>query len=330
MSAVAFEAAAADRAARFGGGDDPIVAREVLILAGVLVTLIVVAGLLSPAFLSPGNVGNIAVQAAPLCIAVLGQMIVIVARGLDLSVGSLMASVAVMATAFETTRNEMVLPIVFATLAFAALVGFVNGWLVVRRAISPFLATLAMMIVLQGLRFAYTQGAPSGELPPGLRFIGTGSVFGVPFSVLVVAAVAAVMVLLLHRSSFGRRVFVVGTNPRAADLVGIDSGRITIACYTIGALLAGVAGLVLIGYVGTVDNWVGRGYELDSIVAAVIGGVVLGGGAGSVLGALLGALILVLLFNIVLILGLPVELQLVIKGVVILLAAAVHVRRVGR
>jgi ribose/xylose/arabinose/galactoside ABC-type transport system permease subunit len=309
--------------------DNPILAREVLILLGVLVTLVVLAGLLSPAFLSPGNLGNIVVQSAPLCVAVLGQMLIIVARGLDLSVGSLMATVAVMATAFETTSNAMVLPIVLATLGFAALVGLANGWLVVRRGISPFLATLAMMTVLQGVRFAYTKGAPSGELPPGVRYIGTGLVLGLPFSIFVVAAATLVMVLLLHRSAFGRRVYIVGTNPRAAELVGIAASRVTIACYVIGAVLSGLAGLLLIGYVGTVDNWVGRGYELDSIVAAVIGGVVLGGGAGSVLGALLGALILAALFNIVLMLGLPVELQLVIKGLIIVLAAAVHVRRVA-
>lgn len=310
--------------------DNPAVGREVLILGGVLLALIAFAGVCSPAFLTPGNLGNLVVQAAPLCIAVLGQMIVITVRGLDLSVGSLMATVAVMATAFETTSNAMVLPIVATTLVFAAAVGAANGWLVVARGISPFLATLATMIVLQGLRFAYTKGAPSGELPPGIRFIGTGSLAGLPFSVLVVAAVALAMVVLLHRTAFGRRVWIVGTNPRAAELVGISASRVTIACYAIGGLLAGLAGLVLIGYVGTVDNWVGRGYELDSIVAAVIGGVLLGGGAGSVLGALLGALILVVLFNLVLILGLPVEVQLVIKGLVIVAAAAVHVRRVGR
>lgn len=309
--------------------DNPILAREALILAGVLAALVALAGALSPAFLSPGNLSNIAVQAAPLCIAVLGQMLIIIVRGLDLSVGSLMACVAVLATSFGSTDNAMVLPIVISSLVFAAVVGAVNGWLVVGRGISPFLATLATMIVLQGLRFAYTKGAPSGDLPAGIRFIGTGTVGGLPFAVFVVATITAAMAVLLHRSSFGRQVFIVGTNPRAAELVGLADRRITIVCYALGSTLAGVAGLVLIGYVGTVDNWVGRGYELDSIVAAVIGGVVLGGGAGSVLGALLGALVLVVLFNIVLILGLPVELQLVIKGLVIVLAAAVHVRRVA-
>jgi ribose/xylose/arabinose/galactoside ABC-type transport system permease subunit len=311
-------------------GDNPVLSREVLILAGVLLVLIAVASVMSPAFLSAGNLGNVLVQAAPLCLAVSGQSLVIIARGLDLSVGSLMASVAVMATAFESTSNAMLAPIIMSTLAFATLVGGVNGYLVVRRSISPFLATLAMMIVLQGLRFAYTKGAPSGDLPPGLRVIGTGTLGGVPIAVLIVVLVTLAMIALLHYSAFGRRVYIVGTNPRAADLVGIDSGLVTIVCYAIGSLLAGAAGLLLIGYVGTVDNWVGRGYELDSIVAAVVGGVVLGGGAGSVLGALLGALILIVLFNIVLILGLPVEAQLVIKGFIIVLAAAVHVRRVSR
>lgn len=307
--------------------DDPLAGREVLVLLGVLAALVAGAGILSPAFLQPGNLANILVQAAPLCIAVMGQMIVILARGLDLSVGSLMATVAVLTTAFETTSNAMALPIAACGLALAALIGFINGWLVVRRCVSPFLATLSMMIVLQGLRFAYTKGAPSGELPPLLRELGTGTLAGIPVSIALVAAIATAMSVLLHRTAFGRQVFIVGTNPRAADLVGIRSGRVTIACYAIGGLLSGTAGLVLIGYVGTVDNWVGRGYELDTIVAAVIGGVLLGGGAGSVLGALLGALILVVLFNIVLILGLPVELQLVIKGLVIVLAAAVHAKR---
>jgi ribose transport system permease protein len=102
-----------------------------------------------------------------------------------------------------------------------------------------------------------------------------------------------------------------------------------VLAYVISAVMAGLGGLFLVGYVGTVDNWVGRGFELDSIVAAIIGGVALTGGVGTVAGALLGALILVVIFNIVVILGLPVEFQLIIKGLVIVLAAAVHIRRAG-
>jgi ribose/xylose/arabinose/galactoside ABC-type transport system permease subunit len=307
--------------------DQPIVSREVWILLGALAVLTIVASLLSPAFLSVGNLSNLSVQAVPLCLAVLGQSLVILVRGLDLSVGSLMATVAVIATAFSTTSDAMIVPIVLTMLIFAALVGFINGYLVVQRGVSPFLATLAMMILLQGLRFMYTHGAPSGELPAGIRWIGTGTIYGIPVSIGLLTLVVAALIVLLHRSSLGRKVYITGTNPRAAELVGISSSHVTWICYVLGGFLSGLAGLVLLGYVGTVDNWVGKGYELDSIVAAVVGGVVLGGGVGSVMGALLGALILLVLFNIVLILGLPVEGQYIIKGLIIILAAAVHARR---
>ena len=135
---------------------------------------------------------------------------------------------------------------------------------------------------------------------------------------------AFVLWVLLHRSVFGRKVFIVGGNPRAAELVGVRSVRTTIWCYVICSVMAGIGGLFLVGFVGTVDNWVGRGYELDSIVAAVIGGVVLSGGRGSIVGALLGAFILVLVFNIIVIVGLPVQGQLIVKGLVIICAAAIY------
>ena len=303
---------------------------EVYALLAFLALLVLVAALLSPAFLSLANVRDILTQAAPLGFVVVGQAFVIMVRGLDLSVASVMATVAVLATAFNAGSDTMI-PVIFAaSMALAAAVGLVNGLLVAKRGVSPFLATLAMMIVLQGLRFAYTQGAPAGTLPPGMRWLGTGTILGVPANIVALAVVATALALLLHRSALGRRITMVGGNPRAADLVGVRSDRITILAYVISSMMAGLAGLFLVGYVGTVDNWVGRGYELDSIVAAIIGGVALTGGTGTVPGALLGALVLVVIFNIVVILGLPIEVQLIIKGLVIVLAAAIHMRRVGK
>lgn len=301
---------------------------EVYALSGFLVALVCVAALLSPAFLSAANVRDILTQAAPLGFAVLGQAIVIMVRGLDLSVASVMATVAVLATSFNASSDAMIPLIFVAALLLAGTVGLVNGWLVAKRGVSPFLATLAVMIVLQGLRFAYTQGAPAGTLPSGFRWLGTGVILGVPVNIVALALVAIAFGLMLHRTTLGRRIMMVGGNPRAADLVGVRSDRITMLAYVLGAMMAGLAGLFLVGYVGTVDNWVGRGYELDSIVAAIIGGVALAGGAGTIPGALLGVLVLVVLFNIVVILGLPIEVQLIIKGLVIVLAAAIHMRRV--
>ncbi|MEM7528580.1 MAG: ABC transporter permease [Pseudomonadota bacterium] len=312
-------------AARSGG--EPFAAKlQQFAVPIALVALMGVATAVQPSFLSPNNLQDILTQAAPLALVVLGQAFVILVRGLDLSVASLMASVAVLATAFNATSDAMIPVIFVAAVAVSAAVGLINGLLVTKRNVSPFLATLAMMIVLQGIRFYYTQGSPSGSLPEGFRFLGAGQMLGIPVNVLALALSFAVLGWLLHKSSFGRKIYITGGNPVAADLVGIRSHRVIIACYMISSVMAGIAGLFLVGFVGTVDNWVGRGYELDAIVACVIGGVALTGGRGTLWGAAAGALILVLIFNIVIILGLPVQAQLMIKGLIIIIAAALFAR----
>lgn len=289
-----------------------------------LVVLLIVASIASPAFLNPRNLLDLATQAAPLGIVVLGQALVIMVRGLDLSVASLMATVAVLATAFQASSDAMIGPIFIAAIVFSVLVGFANGLIITKRKVSPFLATLAMMIILQGIRFAYTGGAPVSTLPPGIAFLANGLFLGLPVNLWVLAIIAIVLGVVLTRSKFGRLIYMVGGNPKAAELVGVSSDRVTIACYVICSALSGIAGLFLLGYVGTVSNWVGQGYELDSIIAAVMGGVALGGGRGSVFGALLGVAILVVISNLVLLLGLPIEMQLIVKGLIIIGAAAFY------
>lgn len=289
--------------------------------------LVLLTAAVSPAFRSPTNLQNVLTNVAPLAIAVLGQSMVILVRGFDLSVSSVMATAAVIATQFEGAGG-LALPLtLLATLVMSLIVGLANGFLVTKRDMSPFLATLATMIVLQGLRFAWTRGAPSGRVPPELQLIGAGQFFGVPINLLVLAVLTLIIWVVLAKTPFGRRVYMVGGGPRAAELVGVNVDRTTIACYVASAVLAGIGGLVLVGYVSGVDNWVGRGYELDSIVAAVMGGVALSGGRGSVLGGILGAFLLTVIFNIVLLLGFPVQLQFVVKGLIIILAMAVY--RVG-
>jgi ribose/xylose/arabinose/galactoside ABC-type transport system permease subunit len=289
-----------------------------------LALLLLVAALASPAFLLPANLLNLLTIAAPLGMVVLGQTFVILVRGLDLSVASLMATVAVLATAFRATSDTMIPAIFVAAIVMSALVGLVNGWLVARRGVSPFLATLSTMIILQGARFAYTGGAPISTLPPSMSTLATGHVLGLPINLWALGLLAAVLGVLLHKSRFGREIYMVGGNPEAARLVGLSPDRITIICYVICSVCAGIGGLFLLGYVGTVSNWVGQGYELDSIVAAVMGGVALSGGRGSIFGALLGVAVLIVINNVVILLGMPIEAQLIIKGVIIIGAAAFY------
>jgi ribose/xylose/arabinose/galactoside ABC-type transport system permease subunit len=293
-------------------------------LAIFLCVLLAVAAVVSPAFLRPANLVNVLTIAAPLGMVVVGQTFVIMVRGLDLSVASLMATVAVLATAFKATTNDAIPMIFLAAIAFSAAVGLISGWFVAKRNVSPFLATLAMMIILQGVRFAYTGGAPISTLPPGMAFLAGGRFFGVPVNLIVLALLAAALGIVLHRSRLGRLIFMVGSNPKAAFLNGVPRDRVVILCYVICSVCAGIGGLFLLGYVGTVSNWVGQGYELDSIVAAVMGGVALSGGRGNVFAALLGVAVLVVINNLVLLLGLPIEMQLIIKGVIIIGAAAFY------
>jgi ribose/xylose/arabinose/galactoside ABC-type transport system permease subunit len=288
------------------------------------VVLTVGAALFAPGFRSPNNLQNVLTNAAPLGVVVLGQCLVILVRGFDLSVASVMATAAVIATSFDETTNWSVLPVLTVSLLMALIVGSVNGYLVTQRKVSPFLATLAMMIVLQGVRFAWTKGTASGRVPEMIRLVGSQALYGIPINLLLLLVLALIVAIVLRRTAFGRQIYMVGGNPRAAELVGIAVGWVTFACYVLSAVFAAFGGLVLVGYVGSVDNWVGRGYELNSIIATVMGGVSLGGGRGTVFGALVGAFVLTEIFNIALLLGFPVQFQWVVKGLIILLAVAVY------
>ncbi len=298
--------------------------RDYGLLAFLLLNVIVIS-ILSPAFLKPENLLNILTQAAPLGMVVLGQAFCLLVRGLDLSVASVMATSAVLATSFAATDNAM-MPVIFAAaIALGIAVGTVNGFLVAKRGVSPFLATLATTIVLQGIRFLYTEGSSGSTLPEGFAVIGQGRFLGLPVNLLILVALTLVLGYVLHFSRFGRQVYLVGGNPRGAMLVGIRSNAVIISCYVICAVVAAIAGLCLVGYVGQVDQWTGKGYELDSIVAAVMGGIAINGGRGNVFGALLGVFILVVMFNAVILLGLPVQVQMILKGIIVIAASALYI-----
>jgi len=298
-------------------------------LLGFLIANALVVSVLSPAFLKPENIANVLTQAAPLGIVVLGQTFVLLVGGVDLSVASVMATSAVIATGFNTTENAMV-PVIFAAaIGLGLVVGFVNGFLVAKRNVSPFLATLATTVVLQGLRFLYTQGSTGSTLPSAFTLMGAGRFLGVPVNLIALVVLAAILGFVILVSKYGRKIYLVGGNVRAAMLVGLPTDGIIIGCYALCSVIASIAGLFLVGYVGQVDQWTGKGYELDSIVAAVMGGVAITGGRGNVFGALLGVLILIVMFNAVILLGLPVQVQLILKGVIVIAASALYLSGSG-
>ncbi|MCX6659175.1 MAG: ABC transporter permease, partial [Candidatus Bathyarchaeota archaeon] len=294
-----------------------------------LLLIVFFSSLVSPAFLKPQNIVNILNPAAALGMVAIGQTFVILTGGggLDLSVASVMATVAVIAAAYTGGQDSQLLPAVAICLFFGILIGLINGLLITKLRVPPIMATLGMMIILLGGRFLYTKGIAKGSYPPILRFFGTGFVGPIPASVLSLAIMVVMATIVLKKTVFGRQVYATGANINTAILSGYNTDLILVMIYMISGLMASIAGLYIAGWVGVADNWVGQGYEVDSIAAVVMGGTSFEGGRGGVLGTMAGVLILVTIYNLVLLLHLPVQTQYMVKGAVIIIAASFYVRR---
>jgi ribose transport system permease protein len=292
-----------------------------------LLLLLVVSTAVSSDFLTSDNIRNVLRQAAPLGVVALGQTVVILAGGIDVSVGAVISLTTVVAANIMKSDPGRVVPTIIVVLALAAGVGVVNGFLIGYLRADAFVTTLAMMLIITGGVLVYTQGAPSSNLTSGFRELSEGSTLGLPNGVYVVAVVLVVLWFALRRTVWGRRVYAIGANPRVASLTGQPGPRTVLRCYVLCSLLAGVAGLLLVARLGSGDVNAGDGWELDAIAAVLIGGTVFGGGRGGVAGTIAGVLVLTVLFNLVGLLALPDWVQLIVRGVVIVVGVALYSRR---
>jgi ribose transport system permease protein len=252
---------------------------------------------------------------------------VILTGGIDLSVGSQISLFAVLAAYIMNRDPSMIIPALVACVGLGAVFGLINGLLITKRKVAPFIATLGMAIVITGAQLVWTNGAPKGDMPDLIRFLGRGGVGPIPAALIVFTILSIVAAFVLRRTVFGRRVYAVGGNAEAARLSGTNTDRVIIGVYVISGVMAALGGIILGGFIGVSDNWVGKGLELDSIAAVVIGGTSLFGGRGGVSGTAAGVILLTILLNLVLLLGLPVEVQLVVKGLVIIGAVTVYTQR---
>jgi len=203
------------------------------------------------------------------------------------------------------------------------LLGAFNGLAITRFKLPPFVATLGMLSIARGLTMLWTGGFPLTRLGDGFDYMGTGHPGGVPMPVLISAGLVVVFIVLMQRTRFGRNVYAVGGNERAATLSGLKVDRIKLLVYLLGGALSGVAGLLVTARLDSATPNAGLGYELDSIAAVVIGGTSLNGGRGTIIGTVLGCLIIGVLNNGLVLLEVSPFWQQVIKGLVILIAVAV-------
>ena len=289
--------------------------------------------LVSDSFLTLENGLNILRQiSVNLCLSI-GMTLIILTAGIDLSVGAILAlSGAVAAGLLKNgIRLELlgvelqftVLGSIAAGLVVGAAAGFFNGVTITRFKLPPFVATLGMFSIARGLTMLWTGGFPVTGLGPTFGAIGTGVFLGIPVPVWITASLIGVFVLLTRRTRFGRHIYAVGGNERAALLTGLRVDRIKVAVYTLGGILAGVAGLIVTARLDSAQPNAGLGYELDSIAAVVIGGTSLSGGRGSVMGTVIGCLIIGVLNNGLFLLNVSPFWQQVVKGFVILAAVAI-------
>ena len=288
-----------------------------LALPILFLVLLVVAAVSSDTFLTQNNITNILRQVVINGLISLGMLVVILAGGIDLSVGAVVALSAILT---GTLMESM--PIVLAmalAIGAAALVGIINGSIIARFRIQPFIMTLGTLSAVRGLVYVISE-TPVVYSDPGFLGIGSAMVGPIPVITLFMIGAFLLMSFFLNRTTSGRAIVGIGGNEEAVRLAGINVRLNTILAYTICAVLAGIAGVILASRVGIAQPSVGIGWELDAIAACVIGGAILGGGGGSVRGTFAGVLILALISNLLNMFNVQSYYQQIFKGVLIVLA----------
>jgi ribose transport system permease protein len=303
------------------------IARHVNIAVVVFVVLYAVVGMLQPSYVEPAGFMNFLRRAAPLAVLAAGQVFVLVAGGFDLSMGSLVTLTVIggsMLAGGDPANTWWTIAVLY---AIGLVVGVLNGLIVWLLKVPSIIATLGMLLSLNGAAMMWSGGSPRGYLPDNFRAFGRFAFRDVPLIGMFPIAVAVLVVMAgltwwgLHATVFGRRVFAVGDNPRTAELAGVRVGPTRVAVFAISALSA-VTGGILLGGFGGVSVDVGSGLELQAIAACVIGGVQLTGGRGSVAGAIAGALTLFALFTLLNLAGLPQPLRDTAQGLILISAVA--------
>jgi ribose transport system permease protein len=307
-----------------------------------LAALVVVIWILAPVFMTPRNLLNISKNFSFIALMSLGETLVIISGGIDLSVGSVCALSAVVtmmlmrflsATAAAQLPGATIALAALLALVLAALIGLVNGLLIARVRLSPFVTTLGMLSVARGMTYVLTQGRaqyPVGPDAAAFTRFANGAVLGLPTQLVYLLVLAVIMALALRHLVWGRHLYAVGGNAQAAALAGVRVPRVVISVYVLSGLAAGFSGVLIAGWLGAAPANLATGYELRVIAAAVIGGANLAGGAGGAAGAVIGAALIEVIRNGFVLIGANTYWEEVFVGVIIIIAVLVDQLRTRR
>lgn len=268
-----------------------------LLPAMALVVLCIFFTIQKPQFLTLDNLFAVANQYAYLLIIGFGATAIIIAGGIDLSVGSVLALSSITAAHLIAQRNLPVWVGIIAGLAVGAVAGLVNGAIITRFRVPPFIATLGTLMVARGLTYRIAKGVSIDGVPDTFNYLANGRPLGIPFPLILIALTALLVGFILNRTQFGRYLYAIGANTEAARYCGVNVNRATLWVYTLGGLLAGLGGLIQTARLGTGDPNIGIGDELDVVTAVVVGGASLSGGEGRITGTIIGALLIAVLRN---------------------------------
>ncbi len=295
----------------------------------VLIALVIIISIAAPVFLSPRNIRNVLQQVSTLGILSMGVTVLMISGGIDLSVGSAMSTVAVIAGTMLKAGFPVEIAII-AGLVLGCAIGCLNGMLAAFTKAHPFILTLGTMTILQGVAIIITQGYPINDLGAKFAYVGGAMIGPVPFIVILFFLVMIVCGLLLRYLRVGRIAYAIGGNEYTTFLAGIPVKRYKILFYVICGFFAGMAGLVLASRISSAMPSLGTGFEMNSIGAAVIGGIPLTGGRGNVWGTLTGVLLLGIINNGLNLLHVDASWQYVVTGLVIIIAVIIHERRLKK
>jgi len=294
--------------------------------AGILIGLIgmcLALSVLTPSFLTKENIFNILRQVTTNANLAFAMTLIIIICGIDLSTGSILAVAGTLTAGLIALNGMSVYLAVMIGLAVGTSLGIFNGVVIARTGIPPFIVTLAMMQIARGAAYVYTGGMPVRTLDPDFNMIGSGYFGPIPFPVIYTIIVFIAMTLLLNKTQFGRHVYAVGGNRDAARFSGINIQKIEIVSYTLMGFLSALSGIVLCARMYSGQPTVGQGFEMDAIAAAILGGTSFSGGTGTMGGTLIGVFVIGVLNNGLNLLNVSSFWQLIIKGIVILLAVYV-------
>lgn len=286
-----------------------------------LIVIMVILGVLSDNFFTLSNIFNLLRQVSVNALIAFGMTFVILTAGIDLSVGSLLALGSALTAGLLTSGMDPLLA-VFIGLLIGLALGAINGIIITKGKVAPFIATLATMTIFRGVTLVYTDGKPITGLSDSFTFemIGKGYVFGIPFPAILMLIIFVILFFILRNTVFGRQVYAVGGNEEASTLSGIKADRVKIWVYSLTGMLSVLAGIIITSRLNSAQPTAGSMYELDAIAAVVIGGTSLAGGRGRIVGTLIGALIIGVIDNGLNLLNVSSFYQQIVKGGVILLA----------